>query len=362
MSDPKDLVFQVKGSHYQSLAEIVDKSAQIFGSKLENPVNRVGETVNKGIKILALDGGGIRGLIPIKILQRIEKDMGKPIHELFDVICGTSTGGILALGLGIKQVSLQLCEEKYSTMGTSIFKKGILSNFRQLIGEKHSTTALEKILKEIAGDTTHITSQLKPKCFAIAVNYETNTPFLFRNYSPKSSPFLGTDQVKLWEACRATSAAPTFFSRCEIPGVGTFIDGAMGHNNPTREALQEVSVLMKEDPAFKDLKIECVVSIGTGEDPIDIDSIRGKSDWALADSVKKMKEIAVNSDQRAEEDSKNCELNQIPYFRLNPSGIGAIPLDEDDDRVLKLMKDKTSEYLLKVETQKKLREMYTKLQ
>lgn len=82
--------------------------------------------------------------------------------------------------------------------------------------------------------------------------------------------------MKVWQAARATSAAPTFFTPCEIPELGVFLDGALGHNNPTNEALDELDVLIKEDPEFKDRNIDCIVSIGTGEEPIDIDSVRGK--------------------------------------------------------------------------------------
>ena len=71
----------------------------------------------KGLRILSLDGGGMRGLATVLILKEIEKRTGKRMHELFDLICGTSTGGILAVALGIKSMSVDQLEEIYRNLG-----------------------------------------------------------------------------------------------------------------------------------------------------------------------------------------------------------------------------------------------------
>ena len=71
----------------------------------------------KGLRILSLDGGGMRGLATVLILKEIEKRTGKRMHELFDLICGTSTGGILAVALGIKMMSVDQLEEIYRNLG-----------------------------------------------------------------------------------------------------------------------------------------------------------------------------------------------------------------------------------------------------
>lgn len=71
----------------------------------------------KGLRILSMDGGGMKGLATVQILKQIEKRTGKRIHELFDLICGTSTGGMLAIALGIKLMSLDQCEEIYKNLG-----------------------------------------------------------------------------------------------------------------------------------------------------------------------------------------------------------------------------------------------------
>lgn len=71
----------------------------------------------KGLRILSMDGGGMKGLATVQVLKEIEKGTGKRIHELFDLICGTSTGGMLAIALGIKLMTLDQCEEIYKNLG-----------------------------------------------------------------------------------------------------------------------------------------------------------------------------------------------------------------------------------------------------
>lgn len=71
----------------------------------------------RGLRILTMDGGGMKGLATVRMLKEIEKGTGKQIHELFDLVCGTSTGGMLAVALGIKLMSLEKCEEIYKELG-----------------------------------------------------------------------------------------------------------------------------------------------------------------------------------------------------------------------------------------------------
>jgi len=77
-----------------------------------------GRPVSKqGLRILSMDGGGMKGLATVQMLKQIEQGTGKRIHELFDLICGTSTGGMLAIALTIKQMTLDQCEEIYKKLG-----------------------------------------------------------------------------------------------------------------------------------------------------------------------------------------------------------------------------------------------------
>ncbi|KAI4371131.1 hypothetical protein MLD38_019397 [Melastoma candidum] len=133
-----------------------------------------GRTVPKQrLRILAMDGGGIKGLATVQMLKEIEKGTGKQIHELFDLICGTSTGGMLAVALGIMSMSLDQCEEIYKNLGKLVFAepapkdneaarwrerldqlhKSSSQNFRVVVyGSKHSADQSEKLLKELCSD------------------------------------------------------------------------------------------------------------------------------------------------------------------------------------------------------------------
>lgn len=77
----------------------------------------------QGLRILSMDGGGMKGLATVQMLKEIEKGTGKRIHELFDLICGTSTGGMLAVSLGMKLMTLEECEDIYKNLGEDVALK-----------------------------------------------------------------------------------------------------------------------------------------------------------------------------------------------------------------------------------------------
>ncbi|KAM2707623.1 hypothetical protein EV1_036581 [Malus domestica] len=219
----------------------------------------------QGLRILSMDGGGMKGLATVQILKAIEKGTGKQIHELFDLICGTSTGGMLAVALGIKLMSLDQCEEIYKNLGKLVFAepapkdneaaswrekldqlyKSSSQSFRVVVhGSKHSADQFERLLKEMCADEDGdllIESAVKnvPKVFVVStlVSVMPAQPFLFRNYQYpagtlevplsessgitgpppgcaeggyKHSAFIGSCKHQVWQAIRASSAAPYY--------------------------------------------------------------------------------------------------------------------------------------------------------
>jgi patatin-like phospholipase/acyl hydrolase len=80
----------------------------------------------KGLRILSMDGGGMKGLATVQMLKQIEQGTGKCIHEMFDLICGTSTGGMLAMALGLKRMTLDQCEEIYTKLGKALLPLEVL--------------------------------------------------------------------------------------------------------------------------------------------------------------------------------------------------------------------------------------------
>lgn len=77
----------------------------------------------KGVRVLAMDGGGMKGLASVRLLGELERRCGKPIHKLFDLIVGTSTGGLLAVALGLRKFTLEECEDIYKVLGQRVFSK-----------------------------------------------------------------------------------------------------------------------------------------------------------------------------------------------------------------------------------------------
>ncbi|KAH7662143.1 Phospholipase A(1) protein [Dioscorea alata] len=184
----------------------------------------------QGLRILSMDGGGMKGMATVQILKQIEQGTGKRIHEMFDLIGGTSTGGMLAVALGIKQMTLDQCEEIYKKLGKLVFTeptpkdeaatwrekldqlyKSSSQSFRVVVhGSKHSADQFERLLKEMCADEDGdllIESAVKaiPKVFVVStlVNVMPAQPFIFRNYQARKGGwrYLDTGQVLIESAC-----------------------------------------------------------------------------------------------------------------------------------------------------------------
>src|SRR5437879_5485486 len=104
------------------------------------------------INVLSIDGGGIRGIIPAVILEALRAQLGRDLHEVFDLISGTSTGGIIALGIGTPATNgapyrpAELLD-LYRSEGPTIFPKRALMGARQFLGPKYSPGPLENVLQ-----------------------------------------------------------------------------------------------------------------------------------------------------------------------------------------------------------------------
>ena len=154
---------------------------------------------SKTVKILSLDGGGIRGIIPALILKEIEKRLiaakkWKPFYKIFDLIAGTSTGGLLVLGLSAPKrdgqgnftreprYMIDDIVQFYETRGIEIFPRWIFNNLRNLVQafyEKYDHRDMERVLKELLGDAT--LKDALTNLLITAYDPENRTPFFFKN-------------------------------------------------------------------------------------------------------------------------------------------------------------------------------------
>ncbi len=220
--------------------------------------------VEKTFKILSIDGGGIRGIIPAMVLAAIEEKTGKKISEIFDLIVGTSTGGILTLGLTLPQeegstvpkLSAKDIVAIYENRGHEIFKGRFWSKFRGLFTSSYAKRGLEKIAKETFQEA-RLSDVIKP---VIVTSYDAQRiGTYYFNSREVLDPDKDEENFLLRDIIRATSAAPTYFVPFQYNSyhsdpslVSTFIDGGVFANNPAMLAYVEAKILHdKRDQAVQ---------------------------------------------------------------------------------------------------------------
>ncbi|XP_058047814.1 calcium-independent phospholipase A2-gamma isoform X2 [Ahaetulla prasina] len=298
-----------------------------------------------GIRILSIDGGGTRGLVALQTLRKLEELTGKPIHQLFDYICGVSTGAILAFMLGLFHIPLDECEELYRKLGTDVFKQNVIVGTVKM-GWSHAfydSEIWEKMLKERMGSDVMFETARNPKCpkvAAISTIVSRGTPlkaFVFRNYNHfpgVKSHYLGGCHYKLWQAIRASSAAPGYFQEYAL-GNDLHQDGGLLINNPTALAVHECRCLWPNVP------LQCVVSLGTGRY-----ENHGKTNVTYTSLKAKLTNV-ISSATDTEEVHIMLDALLPPdtYFRFNPLMNEDIPLDENRKEKLNKLRTDGIRYL-----------------
>lgn len=202
--------------------------------------------------VIAVDGGGIRGLIPAMVLARIEELAGRPVAAGADLIAGTSTGGIIALALARPDpVPASRIVELYRDQGPAIFRRRTLS-MGGLAGPRYNGGALERTLAPYLGD--YRLGQAACPVMVTGYDIEHRDVVVWKSWRDE---FRGT---RLLDAALGTSAAPTYFPPALVVagGVRAVIDGGVALNNPAAAALHEARRLWPQDQII-------VASFGTGQ-------------------------------------------------------------------------------------------------
>ena len=394
------------------------------------------------IRVLALDGGGTRGLLTIEMLKALEAQTGRRVHELFDVIAGTSTGGILAMGIQ-QRFSLDELEALYLRLAAEVFRKPRLARAQMLLtGATYRAGAFERALREMfaaaterrwgyadggddagcgaaagggggdAGEASMLaTRAAQEHCHKLSSVMESRPiaglsrdcpphpahafvvatissqappgPFLFRNYeyppAAAAPRHPGSSTASLWEAVRATTAAPTYFQPmtsdtmlrdgefaegAEAPpssasaaaaqqaaadsgggGAGgggaadermVFQDGALLANNPAAIALSEARAL------FPGARLACLASFGTGAfEPV---AEAKRSVTSFGATVQTLVRAATRTEEVHE--TLADLLPDSHYYRFNPSlGGQNMTLDETSAEKLRDIQDIGRKYV-----------------
>ncbi|KAF8176817.1 hypothetical protein K438DRAFT_1681728 [Mycena galopus ATCC 62051] len=296
------------------------------------------DTNTSGLRLLSLDGGGIRGLSMLIILEdlmwklKVAENLANVPRpcEYFDLIGGTSTGGLMALMLGRLRMTVEEAKKAYGELSKEVF-----SDIKSQGGEgRFKASKLEKAVKRIV--TAHSVSkdpeeQMEDtrnnacKTFVCTMNAANmSLPVLFRTYN---TPDHRAMDCTIWQAGRATTATPNFFKQIKIGPLGmeeAFVDGGIGQNNPIAALSLEARVL------FPESQIACIISLGTGKPH----TIRVHKPSLLQhllprDIVKAIKGIAMDCEKEHQQFA--CDFDQVSnvYFRFNvEQGLQDIQLNQ----------------------------------
>ncbi|KAJ5169056.1 uncharacterized protein N7482_004650 [Penicillium canariense] len=287
------------------------------------------------LRVLSLDGGGIRGLSSLLILERIMVKVRDARHlsyvprpcDHFDLIGGTSTGGIIAIMLGRLGMTVDECIRAYRQVAQQAFTPKRTSVLPPSPTGAFSAKALEDAMKSIVREYCtdiecvarrregHATAKTCPhddlifrdqectKTVVLAITKDNvdAPPTLFTTYDPPPA----FEAITLWQVARATSAATTFFKSISVGRDGIqFIDAGFGYNNPCDILVQEAQRVFPERRQMQ------ILSIGTGlGDVVMIKDKRLSIITALKKMASSSKKVAASMDHRYSDGGK--------YYRFN---------------------------------------------
>ncbi len=268
------------------------------------------------MKILCLDGGGIRGIATAHVLSYIEQVTSKPIYQLFDLIVGTSTGGIIACGLTLPDADgrnvywADDLEELYIQERHRIFHRSFAYRLRSLNGyalPKYDGSGLEQVIHEYFGKVS-IGEALTPLMLTAYCCYERRAFFFKSEKAQQSDAY----QYTFSQAAIATASAPTYFPSYKL-GRHNLIDGGVHSNNPVMCAIAEA---ISKGVSPKQIK---VLSIGTGTHKQAFPYLQvrkwGALEWIKAQNTTPLVDVMLDGDETAYQ-AKQILLNEN-YLRLD---------------------------------------------
>ncbi len=231
-------------------------------------------------QILSLSGGGYRGLFTIEILAMLEERAGRPLAECFDLIAGTSIGGIIAIGLAMGKSAAEI-RSSFLEHGETVFPPaptGRLAKARALVrswsGPRYEAAALRKIVGEVVGEDKHL-ADCVTRLLVPAFNVTTGRVQFFK--TPHFHTLVEDRKLAAVDVAMATSAAPLYFPMARI-GSAYFADGGLVANSPDACAIHE-ALHFAGQPDMTEIK---VLSVGTTTAEVGLPTSLG-AEWGLKD-------------------------------------------------------------------------------
>jgi patatin-like phospholipase/acyl hydrolase len=255
------------------------------------------------VRILSLDGGGIRGLIAARVLAEIERRCGRPAAELFDLVAGTSTGAIIACALTRPDpLAAERIAQIYVEEGPEIFSRSLLKRITSADGyldERYDSGGLLTSLERHLG-TTRL-ADATPAILLTAYDLERRSALFLRR----------DDDLSMVEAAHASAAAPSYFEPVRV-GTATLVDGGVFATNPAMCAYAQT-----------DGDLSLLVSLGTGEHTRRL-SYEEVKDWGRLEWARPVLDVVFDGTA----DAVDLQLRALlgaGYVRLQT------PLDEASD-------------------------------
>ena len=204
---------------------------------------------------IAIDGGGIRGVMITQALVALEQELGKPVGDIFGLAAGTSTGSIISAGLGVG-LSAQRMYDLYIQLGATIFPNTLRARLWPIFPYRYSDRPLVDALKSVIGEMTmgDFWTATPPKDIVIVLRdlVENRTRFV-KPWKDEYRDF------PVWKAVLASSSVPTYFPVVD----GRYVDGGVGsYSNPCYAAAFEAAYRLRWDPHETTL-----ISVGSGRTP-----------------------------------------------------------------------------------------------
>lgn len=238
-----------------------------------------GTAGGRRFRVLSLDGGGIKGTYTASVLASLEEMTGKKIREHFDLITGTSTGGIIAVALGL-DVPIEEILTLYSEHGPEIFPRpstGVMGKlkekWRHVRGPKHCQETLSGLMEQSLGK--RLFGESKTRLVIPAFDAVRGKPQLFK--TAHAPAYLQDYKLLASTVALGTSAAPTYYPAYSDANGACFLDGGVWANSPVVVGLLEATCVLKWPIEQVDL-----LSIGTTQAPFDVSHAKrngGVAQW-----------------------------------------------------------------------------------
>ena len=326
----------------EEMAMLQEKTWNYFISNNEVPETRK----EKETYLLAMDGGGIRSFNICQAFLAIEDRMKQlnphcpSFFSYFDYVAGTSAGGIVAL--------ISTYTDAQTSVSRALIYKIVTDVFSKPKCERGKL--MDKYLQEMVGEDTRMSHPIDQRLIITTTlaNVSPSKLHLMTNYGEERDGQAGPSERKVWEAAKATSAAPYFFPTFQ----GKFLDGGLMANNPTLDAMVEIQDQAEKEG--KDVKMGLVLSLGTGYAPSkSVDNIEVFMPGLNFKTISSMKEtfsgiqslldlfitqVTQSDGQEVQRAKTWCKSLRTPYFRLSPPLTEEIdPLSFDDEAIVNML-------------------------